>query len=531
MPRVDRFVRQTVVYAALTTGFAAAYASMVIALGMWLSPGLGYGSILLNLVFVFGVAVAFEPIRRRLQAEVDRRFFRSPPDYRRTIGEVGTALASFLDLDQILMQVGMAATQGFQIQSFSIVLWSGEASRRWHFEPGQQHMPALQSVSANAIRAEIELECRHAWHPAKLGTKPDSAAAAREAHNLGAALVMPLALGSRTIGMLVLGPKRSGRDFSLGDTEILSTLAAQTAIAVQNARSYEALAEANARLEQRVLDRTAELRNSNRELEASNAELGHAYRDLKAAQTQLVQSEKMASLGLLVAGVAHEINNPVSFISTNVVPLRRRLAAVQTAAERYHDPELTVAVDRVGEVLDLIARGAERTADIVKDLRTFSSPGEAAVQPVDLQESIEVTLRLLRPRWSDRITIHRDYGALPPLEAVPGQINQVMMNLLANACDAIEDRGNIWIRTEVKEERVHVTIHDDGAGISSEHLSHVFDPFFTTKPVGRGTGLGLAITHGIVAHHGGNIAVTSDRASGTTFALVLPLSGAPAAPR
>jgi signal transduction histidine kinase len=244
---------------------------------------------------------------------------------------------------------------------------------------------------------------------------------------------------------------------------------------------------------------------------------------LEAAHLQIVQTEKMASLGMLVAGVAHEINNPVSLIVGNVEPLRGRLERLRGMATVRDDEELGIAVARICELLDIIGRGAERTAGIVKDLRAFSGPSESRRQLVDLHECIEVTLRLLRPRWADRVVVHRNYGEVPPIDAVPGQINQILMNILANALDAISGSGNVWIATAVSEGSVTLTVRDDGCGIAQQHLDRVFDPFFTTKPMGKGTGLGLAISRGLIMHHGGSIAARSEPGGGAEFTIVLPL--------
>jgi signal transduction histidine kinase len=313
-----------------------------------------------------------------------------------------------------------------------------------------------------------------------------------------------------------LGPKRSGQPFFDTDLDLLGTLTAQSTIAIQNALSYRELQTLNVELEVRVRARTEALETSNEALERT-------LRDLKAAQAQLLQTEKLASLGQLVAGVAHEINNPVSFIVGNVQPLRKELGRLQTLAAERDDPDLGGIAERASFILDMLARGAERTVGIVTDLRIFSRVGDVLPRPTDLHEGIEVSLRLLKPKWGDRIEIHRDYGQLPPVLAAPGQLNQVFMNILANACDAVPETGNIWIQTACEAGQVTVVIRDDGAGIAPEHLGRIFEPFFTTKPQGKGTGLGLAISYGIVTHHGGTIAARSEPGEGTEFTIVLPL--------
>ena len=159
----------------------------------------------------------------------------------------------------------------------------------------------------------------------------------------------------------------------------------------------------------------------------------------------------------------------------------------------------------------------------MKDLRTFSRLGEAARKPADLHEALDVSMRLLEPRWRDRLTVHRDFGALPLVECDPGQVNQVFMNILANACDAIDGPGNVWVTTRHEDAAVHVEVRDDGKGMPPDVLSRIFDPFFTTKDVGSGTGLGLAVSHSVIAAHGGKIEVASTPGQGATFRITLPV--------
>jgi len=216
--------------------------------------------------------------------------------------------------------------------------------------------------------------------------------------------------------------------------------------------------------------------------------------------------------------VAHEINNPVSFIATSVAPLRRRLERAAATAP----PDVRRMLGEAEEIVGVMARGAERTTAIVQDLRSFSRLGEATRKPVDLHEGIDTTLRLLESRWRGRIEVHRDYAELPAVECDPGQLNQVFMNVLANACDAVEARGNIWITTRTDGDMAEVAIRDDGPGIAPEVLDHVFDPFFTTKDVGGGMGLGLAISHQVVTAHGGRIDVETTLGAGTTVRIRVP---------
>ncbi len=251
-------------------------------------------------------------------------------------------------------------------------------------------------------------------------------------------------------------------------------------------------------------------------------------RELRQKQSQLVQSEKMAALGQLVAGVAHEVNTPLGAIKSNNDTMRRTLDRLRgtlegCAPEGRTDPEaarLLGALQHLGEVsTDAI----ERISKIVQSLRRFARLDAAKVDSVDLHPGIDSTLTLLGHELRQGIEVQRDYGPLPIIECYPDRLNQVFMNLLINAVQAIESAGTITVRTRALGDEVCVEISDTGAGIAREHLARIFDPGFTTKGVGVGTGLGLSIVHQIVEEHAGRIEVESELGAGASFRVYLPV--------
>lgn len=270
-------------------------------------------------------------------------------------------------------------------------------------------------------------------------------------------------------------------------------------------------------------------------------EVQTAYEELRRREAQLVHSEKMASLGQLVAGVAHELNNPVGILNSHLEHFLDFLGVVrqmfqyydqlleldttkqQLAERKKKEVELPFILDTMEKLVHGCRCGALRTKEIVDNLRTFSRMDEAAFKEADIHENLEITLALLGNQIQDRISIHRDYGDIPLLECNIGQLNQVFMNLILNACQAIPTRGDIWIRTRVIDEALTVSIRDNGPGIPQSQLSRIFDPFFTTKEPGQGTGLGLAIAFGVVQEHKGRIDVQSQVGKGSTFTVKIPI--------
>ena len=282
-------------------------------------------------------------------------------------------------------------------------------------------------------------------------------------------------------------------------------------------------------------------------LEQEKDEQRRLLRALEETHVQLLQSEKLASIGQLAAGVAHEINNPVGFISANLNTLKTwvrsllDVIAAHEAALPQLEPaqrdalaamgraaDLDYVRDEIATLIDESIDGALRVRRIVQDLRDFSRPGSGEWCVADIHAGLESTLNVVHNELKYKADIVREYGDLPPVECLPSQLNQVFMNLLVNAAHAIPERGVITIRTSRDDEHVSIAISDTGTGMTPDIVRRIFDPFFTTKPVGQGTGLGLSVSHGIVERHRGAIDVTSEPGRGTTFRIRLPIRRAEA---
>ena len=348
-----------------------------------------------------------------------------------------------------------------------------------------------------------------------------------------AVLCFPIEYKNQLIGVIYLENQEVAGAFTPERIEVLNILSSQMAISIENARLYE-------HLDEKVRARTQQLNQKNQELARTLAQL-------KSAQQQLVQSEKMASLGQLTAGIAHEINNPINYVSGNINPLIRDIGEVQellrmfneweekdeaqaafAAIKAYRDEiDADFLFEEIGMLLNGIRDGAKRTKEIVAGLRNFSRLDEEDFKLADVAEGLDSTLTLLQSRMKNRIEVHRNYGPLPPIECLPGKLNQVFMNVLTNAIQAISDKGNIYIDTRQQGKYAEIRIRDTGSGIPSAIQQRIFEPFFTTKDVGEGTGLGLSISFGIVEQHAGRIEVKSEPGEGSEFIISIPIKREP----
>jgi signal transduction histidine kinase len=363
-------------------------------------------------------------------------------------------------------------------------------------------------------------------------------------HQSKSILCNPILNKGQLIGILYLENNLTVGAFTIDRLRILNLLSSQAAISLENAQLYS-------NLEEKVTQRTQELNENNLHLEQT-------LHELKATQSQLIQTEKMSSLGQMVAGIAHEINNPVNFIYANIEHASNYIESIinllniyqqeypcpSATIEKYRqDNDFDFVIQDLPRILDSMMVGSERIRKIILSLRNFSRLDESAIKSVDIHEGIDSTLMILETRFQEKLgyssnVIIKKYGDIPLVRCYASQMNQVFMNIISNAIDVLKQRqenlsttelknnpSQIIIRTKIINNNwVQVSIKDNGMGINPEIKQRIFDPFFTTKPVGEGTGLGLSISYQIVVEkHGGVLDCISAPGKGTEFIIEIPI--------
>ncbi|MBX9722229.1 MAG: hypothetical protein K2X81_12590, partial [Candidatus Obscuribacterales bacterium] len=320
----------------------------------------------------------------------------------------------------------------------------------------------------------------------------------------------------------IFSPDKS-RQWIAPELELIDSVAGQVAVAIEHAELVGKLSETN-----------KDLLHKNENLDAKNLEL-------REVQSQLIHQEKMASLGRIVAGIAHELNNPINFVHGNLPYLKEYVQEMKTLISCFDslppehqqlalDAKKKINYDFVVTDLDNIIadlfEGTDRIRQIIRNLRSFSRLDEAELKEASIEEGIESTLKILNQFYGrDKIPVEMQFCGLPPVLCYPGKLNQVWMNLLSNAAQALAEQSEprVILKTQMEGETFLVSIEDNGPGINGADQSKIFEPFFTTKPVGQGTGLGLSISHSIVERHGGRIWFESIPGKGTKFLVRLPM--------
>ena len=463
----------------------------------------------ISVPFVFLAILAFNPVRERLQSFVDRTFDRDRIAYRRAVREISEAMVSMLSAREIVDRILVALTATMGVERALVLLVDEEHEDILRVDASRGDW---DEETEGFSLAPDHVVCRSLWMRRRELARddfdeepdPDVREQCQDVFDtLDVELLVPVLFGVDLLGVIAVGRNLTGERLGTAERQLLRTLANQSAIAIENARAFDEIAQLSRTLEARVEGRTRELRET---------------------QAQLMQSEKMRSLGQLVAGVAHELNNPIGFVHANLTLLDEyvdRLSMDVPAAKRERAREV------IAKLLSRSREGTTRVKEIVQSLRDFSRTDQVDLQRVSLNEEIDRTLGLMEPRLKGGVEIERDYGELPTVRCFAGQLNQVFMNLLMNACDALEGHGTIRIRTRPEGDAVLLEFEDDGPGMPGDVRERIFEPFYTTKPVGQGTGLGLSLSHGIVANHGGEMEVRSDPGAGTTFSIRIPVEPPP----
>ena len=354
-----------------------------------------------------------------------------------------------------------------------------------------------------------------------------------EMRSLRSLLFFPFLRGKKVLGVLILGTCKKSKSYSESQIELGQTIANQLSVAIQNSQLHKDLKKYTSNLERLVEKRTHELKAANEELRAINEqmqnksnliieknkivqeqkeEIENTLMNLKTTQAKLIQSEKMASLGILTAGVAHEINNPLNFIMGGYTGLKNELELHNLNKDK-----------RISVFLKGIRTGIERASAIVSGLNQLSRDNDNYEENCDIHAILDNCLTILQNRYNKRITISKNYNKeILFTKGNTGKLHQVFLNIISNAIDSIEQNGEIQIDTNVNDSILGIIIKDNGCGISTENLKKVFDPFFTTKDPGKGTGLGLSISHSIIEQHKGDLQIESTINKGTKVLIHLP---------
>ena len=498
------FRRGTVYF--LLTGILTVLYVLIIFLFHSLFFSGGGDPFVLSLVLALVIVLLFNPLRRQVQSLIDRLFFRGRYDYRQLLREISGRMASLLSLPQIRELLIGAITDALQVEEVTLVMVEGDGFRLYDKRTADgagaevthgEIAPLIGYLEREKIplsRSEAERRAMDVEERERI---------VRIVDRLGVVLFIPLPSPEGLAGLIALGQKRSGELFVEEDLELLTTIANQAAMAIRNARSYEALEALNRDLEQKVLKRTAALHE--------------ALTEKERTQDQLIRSESLAAIGQLVAGTAHELNNPIagamSLVETSVETIEGWNALPEDREELLNDLRFSI-----GEL--------RRAGVIIRSLLDLSRQTQTYVEPVEMNRTIDDALRILYNQYKKLpVVIEKDYGDVPAVEGNFANLGQVLINIIRNALQALPDgNGRISLKTSYREETDTVVIEcrDTGTGIPAASLKDIFKPFFTTKTVGRGTGLGLYICHEIIRRHDGQIRVASQEGRGTAVTVELP---------
>ena len=466
--------------------------------------------LLLPLVLALLIVLLFNPLREKVQTWIDNLFFRGKYDYRKLLREISGEMASLLKFDQIKALLLKAISQALQVTHVCLIIYDDDTgyfrlfSDNSEYFHGTDHNVFDQNHPINVFLKKTGKTLNKFIVDNKISHPDERKQILLIFDSLRASLIVPMISKTKVIGMIALGQNKSGELFVHEDLELLTTIANQSVTALENAKSYGEIEKLNRDLEKKIEERTADLRQ--------------ALEEKDRTQNQLIQSESLAAIGQLVAGTAHELNNPLASASS----------LIQTSVESVGEWNCN-DVDRDEVLNDLMfsLKELKRAGDIVRSLLDLSRQSQVYVESVDITVALDDALRILYNQYKHLpIEIEKKYDdSLPLVEGNFANLGQVFINVIKNAIESIVNgHGKITLVTMYKEETNSVLIEceDTGKGISDDEMQNIFKPFFTTKEVGKGTGLGLYISHEIIKRHDGNIHVKSAEGQGSVFIIELP---------
>ncbi len=528
---IDAMLRRGLEYLALTGTIVAFYAALVLTSSFALQGAAITESPAFPLVFSVLVIALFHPLRVRIQRVVDRLYHRTGYSAQVTLERASSALMATLELEDICTLTVETICQALLVDDVALWIRSGAEFRAaFAGTSGAAAPPAIPAIHPILQRLRATNRPLASYEFADEAGGAADAAECRAAFDaLGAEIVLPIGSGD-LVGALVLGPKRSHAMYSSEDVGFLATFANQIAIAISNARAYREIEDLNTGLERKVTERTGELASANAELARSLRERERAYRELERSQENLVRAEKMAALGRLTAGIAHEINTPLG-ASLNALTVVEQL--LHEYASSIGDPSVTETDHQeiAGELTQQVANVTTWTTKAASYIRSIKahtrSLDQVEQRRFDLAQLIEDARLLLDHRL--RLSSCVMEVACPSgvtLVGDPGKLAQALTNLITNAVDAYEGQsrdGVVRVDVRVTDTHVVIGVEDEGCGIPAPQLERIFEELYTTKDPGKGTGLGLAISRDIVVNcFRGRIDVSSTPGRGSRFTLTIP---------
>jgi signal transduction histidine kinase len=531
---IDALLKRGVYYLVLTATLTLAYVAFLAILNLTLQSSAFVRSPSFPLLFILAVVLFLNPLKDALQQMVDRIFFRLRYNPRKVLETTSAALVARRNQAEVLPFIWSTIRETLGVQQGGIFLLMPERDQYVMVHPSSEG--ALSLPANHPLLQEAQREGR--VYPVENLAARVSISETQGGHGdvldrLETQFVVPLAFENEPLGFIAVGNKASGAFFTADDADFLLALANQSALSIVNALAYQEIQALNAALEKKVGERTQELARTNEELRLSLEQLAQAYRQLQRSQESLFRAEKMAALGRLSAGVAHEMSTPLGASLTSLQLLRELVEEYSTSIEdpRVNAKDHQDVATEMGRLVTATQKWVEKAAAHIRSLKLHTrdlQPGEEQTFPVlpvleDSKFLLAHRLRLARCSLAVSCTV-----AEPVLHGDPSKFGQVLTNMIVNAIDAYKGTAGGEILVEVAEEEgyMEIRVRDHGCGILPEDMEYIFDEFFSTKPIGEGTGLGLSIARDIVTNFfGGTMSAESVPGQGSVFTLRLPRQG------